>query len=163
MKHPRRLLRPSAVCRWISPFLTTTTWLIAFRTHLSAAVKLTPCIPASRTSGTYQQATEGLTVTRTVLLDLAAAINNTKNAQKQACSVAFEIAGRPDGAIEYLRSMLDSIAYPFEHAKQILSLRKFILGDGLPEKTDLQGLIKAATKPAVGWTVCTSRSSASLR
>jgi Zn-dependent protease with chaperone function len=94
----------------------------------------------------YQQATERLTVTRTVLLDLAAAINNTKNAQKQACSAAFEIAGANlAGAIEYLRSTLDdSIAYPFEHAEQNISLRKFILGDGLPEKTDLQGLIQTS-------------------
>jgi Zn-dependent protease with chaperone function len=108
------------------------------------AQTLYPCL--SHLGRIYHRATEQLVARRSVLLELAGSIEKTKNPESQPFDKAFQSAGAGlAAALEELRALLgDSIAYPFEHAEENMTLGRFILGDRLPEKDDLNGLVQAS-------------------
>ncbi len=92
----------------------------------------------------YHLATQRLVACRAVVTDLAGAMQQTT--EDQPFDKAFQAAAANlAAALAEVSAMLDqSIAYPFEHADGDMTLARYILGDRIPEKDDLEGLVQAS-------------------
>jgi Zn-dependent protease with chaperone function len=92
----------------------------------------------------YADLVSPLIVRRSVLIGMTNAYQAAKDPKPQSTiNGLLRAAETTRGALEGVQSKVsDSIAYPFQHAQEEITLRRFALSRELPDKTDIGGVLQ---------------------